>query len=251
MVLTAIAAIASLPAGAHAAPSPTAATVLRGDLEEGRFTTLVAVGRLPSGKLSATAFRVDSVRGSTEVYDVVIGRGRCSSGGAVDAQLAKLPVANEKLVTRRMSGGIGEGASDVVAVVVDRETEDSEACARLGAITRFGAITSPRDSASGLPTGIVVLRRAGRQVRVTTLFGDLGDTGTHEFGASRHECADAFTATDDLWQFHRTISRPFMDYTVDGWRFRTTNSLAIVDSDAAKAKPAACKEWNDDWLAPK
>lgn len=84
---------------------------------------------------------------------------------------------------------------------------------------------------------------------MTTLL-DLGDTGTHELGASAHTCGDNFTATDDLWQWKRAVTGSFMDYTEDVWDLTATNSIALVRSDGPAGPPVACKLWDDDWLAP-
>jgi hypothetical protein len=242
-IAAAAAILMACPAAAGA--QPTAVAVINGDYEGTSFTTLVAVARVADDRVAVNVFRVDSAAGAG-AYRLAIVAGKCSTERPQGQAFFQALVNNESIVHRRVpvdQAALGGGAA---AYSFDAETGEIFGCAELSKFSRVAQIVAPRDPVSGDVTGLVAVRKQHQRAHFTLMLGGLGDTGTHVFGASRHRCSDDnFTATDDLWQFKRTVTGASMDFLGGDelLDIKATRSLAVVKR-GVKGPPEACGTWH-------
>ena len=133
------------------------------------------------------------------------------------------------------------------------EVEDEVVvCAKAGPTAKAGAVVSPRDAASGLPTGIVAFQRKGRRVRVTSLWNFFDAPSTVRYGAATVGCDTPMDAGSFDWA--RPLKSSGNEVAVEELSAvapSTWRSIALIVPDSSGPQPPkACVKWPASGLQP-
>ena len=235
--------------GPSAAPAatPTSITILRGNLDDGgEFKTMVSIQRVARGRARIVAMRLDS-KPSSEVYDLVVTRANyCSSDSWAGQSAARLAVRDRRVTGVRRAIPDRALRSGVSVMIVDRGARSGrpDACARAGRFARDGMILSPRDSASGLPTGVATFQVTGPGTARMLALLALDSSRDFMLGVIDRPCSEGFVASDDLWTWRKDIVAGVADQRRLPWPI--AGSFAIVDrGTTTPAQPFACVDEED------